>query len=75
MVKGAKTIAQYKIYKWVDENFQPDSVRVEFMSESSATIIDATGSSLALFVDENGKVVECSYNIQEPVEEKHKLER
>lgn len=47
-VKGAKTINEYKILKWIDENFMPGSVSVEFTSETSAQITDRNNDTMEL---------------------------
>ena len=46
--KGAKTINEYKILRWIDENFMPDSVTVEFLSDTSAVITDKNNETMTL---------------------------
>lgn len=48
MIKGAKTISQYKILQWVHENFETGCVTVEFNGENTAIITDKEGQSLNL---------------------------
>lgn len=45
-VKGAKTIAQFKVLEWVDKNFEPGSVKVVFDHTDRATLIDGEGGVL-----------------------------
>lgn len=46
MIRDVKTIGQYKIMRWVQENFFDGSVEVKFTSECSATIYDRDGDSM-----------------------------
>lgn len=43
MIKSVKTVAQFKITEWVQENVVTDSVKISYTSDNSATIIDTTG--------------------------------
>lgn len=43
MIKGAKTIGQYKILKWVQETFEYGCVAVKFTGDSTAIITDTAG--------------------------------
>lgn len=47
-IKNTQTIAQYKIMKWISENFVDGSVEVQFTSGESATITDQVGGSMKL---------------------------
>lgn len=46
VIKGTKTIAQYKIMQWVQENFIDNAVEVEFTGSNTATIKDTVGAVL-----------------------------
>ena len=48
MIKGAETIAQYKILQWVEDNFEDGSVAVEFTSSNTATLTDKKGDTLTV---------------------------
>lgn len=54
-VKKAETIVQYKYLKWVNENFNPDSVSVTFFP-SWAIVTDRLGNYLTLTISEKGDV-------------------
>lgn len=57
-IKGAKTIAEYAIRKWLEnENFVMDCFKLEFNGDSEATITDANGDSMALLYDSDTKQV------------------
>ena len=53
MIKGVKTIAQFKIAKWVEENFISGSVEITFTSDNSAIITDAVGHVLEVTYDDH----------------------
>lgn len=57
-VKGAKTINEYKILKWIDENFVHGSVSVEFLSETSAVITDCNNETMKLTLVDNEVIAE-----------------
>lgn len=57
-IKGAKTITEYinmRIMEWIDKEFEPNSLAVEFMDGGSAKITDNYGDT-AYVVYKNGKV-------------------
>lgn len=57
-IKGAKTIAEYAIRKWLEnENFAMDFFKLEFIGESEATITDANGDYMTLAYDRDIKQV------------------
>ena len=59
MIRNTKTIAQYKIMKWISENFVDGSVEILFTSEDSATITDQVGGSMKLIYNaERDEVIE-----------------
>lgn len=55
-VKNAKTINEYKIMKWIDENFTVGSVSVEFVSDTQAMITDRNNETMSVMIV-NGNVV------------------
>lgn len=59
MITGAKTIAQYKILEWVEENFIPGSVIVEFTDTNRAIIKDTNEDTMkVMYIDKKGVVEE-----------------
>lgn len=60
MISGTKTIAQYKIMKWVNDNFLKGSVTVTFTSDSSATITDQKGDAMKISYSPEAGIVEES---------------
>ena len=58
MIKGAETIAQYKILQWVEDNFEGGSVSVEITTSNTATLTDKKGDSLNVqYVHTKGGIV------------------
>lgn len=53
MVKGTKTVAQFKIAGWVEENFISGSVEISYTGDNSATITDTEGGVMKVTYDEN----------------------
>lgn len=70
MIKGAKTIAEYAIRKWINQNFYCDCVHITEMHGNEAFIKDKTGDcmivvydpSVIMLVDEEGLVKGLSEN-------------
>lgn len=57
-IKGAKTIAEYKIRKWLEnEGFMMDCFKLEFTGEYEAILIDGNGDNLRLIYDRATKTV------------------
>lgn len=54
-IKNARTINEYKIMKWVEENFMPDSVSVELISDTHAIITDRNKDTMEVVIT-NGNV-------------------
>ena len=54
-IKNARTINEYKIMKWVEENFMPDSVSVELISDTHAIITDHNKETMEVVIN-NGNV-------------------
>ena len=58
IIKGAKTIQEYKekrdayIQKWIDDRFFENSVTWEMISPSKIKIVDKTGDSMIIMIDE-----------------------
>lgn len=52
MVKGAKTIAQFKILSWAEENFCMPMFKIKLLDASSIRIEDKTGDTMTLSFDE-----------------------
>lgn len=47
-IRGAKTIAEYgsrKITEWLEKEFEPDCLTVEFMADGTAKITDRDGGT------------------------------
>lgn len=58
MIRGAKTIAQFKILQWVEDNFEENCVSVEFTSSDTATLTDKHGDSMSVcYVQTKGVTV------------------
>lgn len=57
MVKGAKTISQYKILKWVEENFVKASVKVKFTDKNTAILTDCNHDELVVSYDPDKGIV------------------
>lgn len=59
MIKGAETIAQFKILEWVQSNFKKDSITVEFTDTNRASIHDKKGATMkVMYVHDKGVVQE-----------------
>lgn len=56
LIKGVKTINQYKIMQWINENFI--NVSTEIMDHSTIKVIDCKGESALFSLDAVGRVVE-----------------
>lgn len=54
-IKNARTINEYKIMKWVEENFMHDSVSVELISDTHAIITDRNKETMEVAIT-NGNV-------------------
>lgn len=48
MIKVVQTIAQYSILRWIDHNFMPESVNVEFVNSDSPIITDRVEDTLRI---------------------------
>lgn len=57
-IKGAKTIAEYAIRKWLEnEGFVMECFHLEFTGDCEAVIKDKWGDSLRLVYDKTRRVV------------------
>lgn len=52
MIKGVKTLIQFKLKKWVQENFAVDGVEVSYMNDNSATIANTASKIMDVTYDE-----------------------
>lgn len=60
MIKGAKTIGEFKIRMFIARHFAEGSVEVEIMGRNDAIIYDRYGEEMAIKYDsENDKII-CS---------------
>ena len=50
MVNGAKGINEYKILKWIDENFESGSVSMKMIDDTTAEITDCKGDKLSVCI-------------------------
>ena len=50
-ITGTKTIAQFKIAQWVNENFEENSVSISFLTDDTAAIADKNNNILLLRFD------------------------
>ena len=57
-IKGAKTISEYAIRKWLEnEGFVMECFQLEFTGDCEAVIKDKQGDSLRLIYDKTRKIV------------------
>ncbi len=56
LIKGVKTINQYKIMQWINDNFI--NVNIKIMDHSAIKVIDCKGESALFSLDAVGRVVE-----------------
>ena len=61
MIKGAKTIQEYKILQWVQENFEEGRITVQFLGNGHAKLFDKVGGEMELAY-QNNEIVEISKN-------------
>lgn len=55
MIKGAQTIAQYKIMRWIDKHFM--NVLIEPQKADSVKITDSVGESITITINGTGDVI------------------
>lgn len=56
LIKGVKTIKQYKIMQWINDNFI--NVQTEIIDHSTIKVIDYKGESALFSLDAVGRIVE-----------------
>jgi len=56
LIKGIKTIKQYKIMQWINDNFI--NVQTEIIDHSTIKVIDCKGESALFSLDAVGCIVE-----------------
>lgn len=57
MIKGAQTIAQYKMMRWVDEHFM--NVLIEPQKDDSMKITDSVGESIIITINGTGDIIDA----------------
>ena len=57
MIKGAKTITQYKIMRWTEEHFI--DVLIEPQEADSVKITDSAGESMTIAINGTGDVIDA----------------
>lgn len=62
-VKGAKTVNEYKLRKWTEENFQDDSVTFCMSSADQAVLADKKGQKMTIGINAEGRVDVINYGI------------
>ena len=58
VIKGMKTIAQYKVMQFINENFLPGSLEIELIDKNTIRGTDRTGESMIFHWNEDKKIVE-----------------
>lgn len=56
-IRGAKTIGEYVIRKYLEERFEMRCFQLEFTSDCEAILTDNTGDRLVLKYDKESKTV------------------
>lgn len=56
MVKGAKTIAQYMICKWINENFI--NAKIKLVGPDIVKMTDSTGESMTLSINIHEQILD-----------------
>lgn len=51
MITGTKTIAQFKIAQWVNDNFEENSVSINYLTDDTAAITDRNNEILLVRYD------------------------
>ena len=58
VIKGVKTIAQYKIMQFINQNFYPETLEIELIDGQTVKGTDRTGASMIFHWNEEKKIVE-----------------
>lgn len=61
-VKGAKTINEYKLRKWTEENFIDGSVTFQLSDAAKAELTDRKGHKMTIGINQDGKVDILEYS-------------
>lgn len=70
MVKGANTINQYKILKWINQSFYNENdggVKTELVDKDVVNITDRDGNSMKISINGNNQIID--YDTQEVLEQ------
>lgn len=51
-----ETIQQYTILRWIDERFEPGSLKIVFLNRDTAKITDRNGETAVIHCTEYGSV-------------------
>lgn len=57
MIKGAKTITQYKIMRWIEEHFI--DVLIEPQEADNVKITDSVGECMTITINSTGDVIDA----------------
>lgn len=66
MIKGIKTIAQYKIMQHINNNFFSSSITTDLIADNQIKVTDSSGDSIIFTLSPDGKVVELPVNLSRP---------
>ena len=58
VIKGMKTIAQYKVMQFINDNFLPGSLEIELIDNNTIRGTDRAGQSMIFRWNEEKKIVE-----------------
>ena len=58
VIKGVKTISQYKIMQFINQNFYPETLEIELIDGLTVKGTDRTGESMIFRWNEEKKIVE-----------------
>lgn len=58
VIKGVKTIAQYKIMQFINQNFYQETLEIELIDGQTVKGTDRTGASMIFRWNEEKKTVE-----------------
>ena len=64
MIRGAKTIQEYKILKWIEETFEENSVTVNFLENGHAQIFDKDNGAMEVAYKDN-QIIEVHSDVAE----------
>lgn len=64
MIRGAKTIQEFKILQWVQENFEENSITVTFLENGHAQIFDKVGGAMEVAYKDN-QIIEVHSDVAE----------